>query len=652
MKKLVVTLALIFGFLMPFLIAESPAAMAQSVAPDKVWVRPYNGETAVEWTAVSGATVYTVKINGSEYLSQEGETMLVVNNIIVEPGDYTISVMANGIGGYSEEIVYSHKVSLERPGNIAVDENLLLSWDAVDHASGYRVVINGIMVADGITDNYLDLSAVITSPAAYTIKIAAVGDQTLYLNSKYSQAYTYTHIVNLSAPENVSLAPTESGYLLSWSNVLYASEYEVNIGESKVTTADNSILVGNYLEDAGEYQIGVKAKGEGLFADSDSAVITQLVQKTLDTPQVVCQNGVLSWQAVDNARTYTLTVDGIVVDSELSECAFDLNEYCIAPNKYYIQVAANTNGNYLSSDAADYVYEKFENRITPVLIIEGTTVAWNAVDGAGGYSVYINDECAVAMTDGHSFDFADYIAAYGTYVIAVQALESGYYSASETAYIQYVYEAALSAPVLDADGLIVSWTAVFGAKSYDVYIDGQAVLTGLTGAQADLTQYLCEDKDYVVGVRAVAENAASELATVTVRGIAAAQTVRYVINEREVNVGDYASLSTDFYYQDDTMDAPVLVSANGGAVELSKNATKLYIARKNAMYESAYAFYKVIDLSEAQINNDGTLTVKTEYIILDAEQGTATTFQTFTYTDTESGLEYEMCYYLLIPIFD
>ena len=96
------------------------------------------------WNEVEGATLYVLDINGNDFFS----TTTSFSMSEFENGDYTVSICAVSTeyndSSYSEPIQFYLIAQMSLPQNVAINE-MLLSWNAVDHAQYYQVYINDLV---------------------------------------------------------------------------------------------------------------------------------------------------------------------------------------------------------------------------------------------------------------------------------------------------------------------------------------------------------------------------------------------------------------------------------------------------------------------------------------------------------------------------
>lgn len=111
----------------------------------------------------------------------------------------------------------------------------------------------------------------------------------------------------------------------------------------------------------------------------------------------------------------------------------------------------------------------------PVLVVDGTTVSWDAVENASGYDVFVNG-ISVGVQTETSYSLANNGA--GSYEVAViaKAMDGGkdsQVSKSVTVEIDEI----LGTPVLSISGNTVTWVAIDNAVAYEIYVNDVLVKT-------------------------------------------------------------------------------------------------------------------------------------------------------------------------------
>ena len=385
----------------------------------------------LSWTDDNENATYDVVINRVLVANDLTEKQVDLSEFIVNVGIYEIKVMANGSGYrlpsmFSNSVVYTERRALTAPQNLSfynVDGKITASWSEVDNAENYLVEIKkdgAVLSSFPVTDTSADISEYVTEVAEYEISVVAdSADDSFYAESEKITA-TYKNLGSLDAP-----VLTVEGTVVSWEAVENASVYSVAVdevpagGEITGTSFDFSELV----KAVGAHKISVQAEENGLYVASEISVVYYYTYGKLDAPVATLSGSVLSWTEVENAKDYTVMLDGAILDEHVCRATFDLSGYVAAAGSYEVSVKANEIGFYNESDACSVTYVLTVSLgKTEAAFDESTlTLKWNAVVGATVYVVLVDGK-VICETKNLSYTFDGTIFTDSkTYVLSVYA---------------------------------------------------------------------------------------------------------------------------------------------------------------------------------------------------------------------------------------
>jgi hypothetical protein len=215
-----------------------------------------NGTTA-SWAAIDGASGYEV-YNGDTKLARIHETSYSLAGLTGD-GSLKVRALSSGFPIKNSEFgqaTYAMPRALNKP--VLTLNEKILSWAAIDHATGYKVYHDGTEIASIGSDV---LTYDISTYTKGTLGVKAIGDGSFYLDSEIG---TYDLIETLPAPKIVY-----DGTNLTWAAVEGATKYEVYFKDAKI--ADTTDLLYKVTStEIGKYQ--VKAIGDGGIKTYDSAL--------------------------------------------------------------------------------------------------------------------------------------------------------------------------------------------------------------------------------------------------------------------------------------------------------------------------------------------------------------------------------------------
>ena len=245
---------------------------------------------------------------------------------------------------------------------------------------------------------------------------------------------------------------------------------------------------------------------------------------TLDAPVISIDQGVVSWDAVDNADSYAVLIDQSDAIS-VNETSYDLKQENLAAGTYSITVVAYTadlEEGSLPSNAVTYTVEEVSSSLDApdnLAISSSDILSWDQVDGATSYVVMVDSDEHQASTN--SFDLGALSLSDGSYQVSVIAKSSDDQSQASTA-LTYVVDTqtVVDQPQnLAITEDILTWDQVVNATSYEVIIDGQTYTT--TNETLDLDALSLAVGSYQVTVKAINGSVSSSASTAVTYTVAA-----------------------------------------------------------------------------------------------------------------------------------
>jgi hypothetical protein len=468
-----------------------------------VWTNltPPNGleiiDKTLTWNEVPNAKSYLIDIDGEEKTSENANYSL---DELVDIKIYEIKIKAIGDGEiyfsseWSEIIKYTVSMNLNAPNGLEIDDKTL-TWTAVENAKSYIIDIDG---EEYKADEAIYSLDKLIEIKVYEIKIKAIGDGKIYLNSEWSEIIKHTVSTTLNVPNGLEIVDKT----LIWNEVPNAKGYIVFVNGAEHEVIDEEYLL-EYLP-TGKYEITVQAIGNGItYLNSElSGIKNYTATEKLNAPNGLQINDkLLTWNAVDNAKSYIIYING--AENPSDKASYSLEG--LTAGIYGIKVKAIGDDIYLNSEWSgikDYTVTEYLN-VPQDLQIEGTTLKWTAVPHAASYEVWVN---GTETPSGNASYSLAYLTA-GQYDIKVKAIGDDIYLNSEWSGVKdYKVTEKLNAPDnLQIDDKLLTWNAVEHAKSYVIYINGAEKPSGtasyslenLTAGQYDIKVKAIGDDIYL-----------------------------------------------------------------------------------------------------------------------------------------------------------
>lgn len=192
----------------------------------------------------------------------------------------------------------------------------------------------------------------------------------------------------------------------------------------------------------------------------------------------VSSDNVLTWSIVKGAVAYLPNINGEDCEEVVSN-QLALSDAASGGHLVIKVKAKGDGGTWLDSEwSKELEYDMAVALETPLPIVSGKTVSWEAVEGASKYEYSING--SLVLTDATSIDLSGYLAE--RYTIYVRALPSDTKLNTASAWSSEVVVAIfdrLATPTLtvvqpslkNPSAASVSWNEVEGASGYKVYVD-------------------------------------------------------------------------------------------------------------------------------------------------------------------------------------
>lgn len=501
-----------------------------------------DGRGQVTWSMVGNSVGYRIFSNNSLIYTVEGKTSTTYILDITEPGTYSIQIQAIGDNvNYSDSVrSNSYKFVIDPDGTpslpllsapvIEYDASTeCISWSKVRSAIGYLVYLNDNIV-ERIDGN--DVFSYKVDPKltenVYTVK--ALGDEYIYGTSAKSNAITFP-LEPAEPPTGLSIRVIDGEAVVYWDKVDYSVGYTVEIGDKVETVLTNTIKLNGYTD--GEYYIRVSALGDGLLY-STTAYSSQISVSVEDgaivlptlpaTDYVVYLDGVLYWNAVENAEDYTITIE-TPYDDTIDTLTFSTDKLSLEMEKVFkdtvliFYVKANAVGfrsspnsygvGYVPSATKTYIDDKgfivteegdqyFFTALPTDIEYDGEYISWSAVQDAFAYSVIIDGIEYVVSDNRLEYDIVDSI----TVTISALTEKEYYYNSPKTAETIIVYPDRLTTPIPQLEKYTLRWDTVEGASEYVIYINDKPLTVYST--VIDLKSIITVDGLYTLSIQTIA----------------------------------------------------------------------------------------------------------------------------------------------------
>ncbi len=358
--------------------AWTPELSFQKLAtPENVMVTTQGEALYVKWTALNGATAYSVKVGNATYDSTMNMYRIsdYVNGLAAGTS-LQISVFAKGNGSTVLDSEPSQTISIVKfaaPTGLAVQgDNLVWNPAAVDgiQAQNYELYINAEVVP--VTGTQYSVANL--TPGTYTISVMAKGNNSTTIDSPKSGAITVT---KLAPVQNVTM--TAGGKSVTWDAVPGAQSYVVNMnGQDYVLNQPKFDMP---VTEAGTKKLIIKAtSGDPLVIESEP-VEQRIEVRAFETPKAVDIEQLSAGKfcayisgeylnvevgAIEGMNvTYRFTVGGVTVEQSSPMYSYKM-PYTDAGLEYVVQVQILVDG--FGTDGIYYINSNPSAELTLMLL--------------------------------------------------------------------------------------------------------------------------------------------------------------------------------------------------------------------------------------------------------------------------------------------
>ncbi len=443
--------------------------------PETVTAASTVNSVTVNWSKVTGASGYTLEFNGSPYQMPATSTTTTFNGLTPKTS-YTYRICsksADGSGTYSTKktITTLAQIPAAPPNStkVSTENSVTISWNPVNGATGYDVLINGT------TYSVAGTSCTITGlnpNTSYTYQIRSKNADGV---SAYGAAKTVkTTPLPPSAPD---ATPSKDSVAISWTAVSGAASYDVLFNGVNINVPVAYIRIPN-LTPGTTYTYSIRTNN----ADGSSSYCATRTVTTIPNPPVVPTNVratatkdsiTISWDAVSTATSYGVCFEG----SERPASGTSLTIKGLSPGtKYSYKVRAKNAGG-----SSAYSTEKVIQTIQVIPDVPKNVkltaktdyiiIQWSKVSNTDSYDVRVGGK--VYRLTGTALRVENLVpnTEYSLQVRANNEAGSSEYSEAQTIWTLLETPTDVWAKTT-MNCVIVSWCPVEGATNYDVQFDG------------------------------------------------------------------------------------------------------------------------------------------------------------------------------------
>ncbi len=358
-----------------------------------------------------------------------------------------------------------------------------VSWGAVTNARSYDVKVIGpdgqVLIDETTGSTTVNVPFATYAAGQYEIRVVANAQTGAENNSETVRYYTNKALRTVSVFNVV-------GSTLIFNTVENAEKYLITVEcgnpEHNHTSFDNgtsrTFSFANCDMTAEGIRFTVTAVAEGYASSTSEVFVYKRDLSKVEGLRFDAANQLVSWNEVSDAAYYMVSVTCGNADHDHgfvnngTKTFVSLKECAALDGGIVVKVYPVAKG-YNSPEASEYTYEKTGLATPSGLVINGTLLSWNAVEGADEYEVQVGNQVYKTTETVLDLSVALNWVEGSEYALSVRATGDDSSAWSDTVVAKY-YE--MGALVSYAQG-VLSWAPVIGAESYEVQVNDGAILT-------------------------------------------------------------------------------------------------------------------------------------------------------------------------------
>lgn len=290
--------------------------------PSNIKAEAADTSIALSWDSVVEAVGYEVEVNG-----MVGNSIIDTNGVfsmLMPNTQYIFRVRAIGIDKVSEWSEYKPVMTyaLPTPTNlttIATGDNISIIWDAVPGAESYDLDIDGQIIQDIATIEYVH--TLIDKNVQHTYKVRAKNSTGFSAWSKAVSQIPQSGGTN--TPVGIVAFSMTDSINIMWKPMNDATSYYIEIDGAIVQGVTNTSYAHTSLEPGTQHNYRIRAITNGAQGDWSNITTVMTLPVAPPSPTNVTSSSttssvLITWDKIENATAYEIEVDGQIIDAGMN----------------------------------------------------------------------------------------------------------------------------------------------------------------------------------------------------------------------------------------------------------------------------------------------------------------------------------------------
>jgi hypothetical protein len=449
-------------------------------SPSNITAKASGNSIILAWDPIQGATKYEVEVNGivkdNGLLTSYTHTGLGPNT----QHNYRVRAdIGTVIGAWSATVTKNTLTSVPpTPHNVnaaANNTSIIVTWDPMPGATTYQIKVDGVNSNTFSGTNYVHSGLIPGTLHSYQVRSFSSGGE-----SPWSEEIRVTALNDKPViPANLHATPGKTQIVLSW-NGIAGETYEVEADGVVHNMSSTPSYTHNNLIPGTQHIYRVRSNRTGVLSDWSTAVTVSTSANVFGMPgnfiaDIADNMVVLSWEAVAEAVSYEVEVDGTVVDNDNVTSCIHLG---LVPGSQHIyKVRALKTGQtsswtepltattFLLSTPEDFAATTSQTSIT---------LNWSPVNEAITYEMEMDGAVTKDITST-TYTYTG-LAPNSQHIFRVRADKQDGTSAWSKILTKSTQISTFGKPNLTAvnkkTSIIIMWNEIVGATGYDIDVDG------------------------------------------------------------------------------------------------------------------------------------------------------------------------------------
>lgn len=288
--------------------------------PSNISASATSTEIDVTWDPVIGAQSYELEVDGR--IINTGMYTFYKHSGLLPNSVHKYRVRARNAAGSSQwsEIV-TKLTALDTPANLRSTSisatSITIMWDKVLGADGYDIMVDGIIIDNGMSTSYTHSGLEPGSTHIYIVraKSGEISGEWGQVLSAWSGAIITPS--NLGIPGNIQAIAAGSSITLVWDEVNGATGYDVEVDGHLISNGNETMYIHGGLSSLSVHVYRVRAKNlkiVGEWSDFIQAKTTLEIPLNLRTEAQTSKMTIM-WNPVEGATGYDVEADGQVFEN-------------------------------------------------------------------------------------------------------------------------------------------------------------------------------------------------------------------------------------------------------------------------------------------------------------------------------------------------